>query len=137
MREYNRDDDEDVLTRLRFVDSLFGATLFLTKDGRKRGLWVWLGDEINTRLRNDSRLFDSGLERFQKWLDDPDGYRKEPSDLQFQLKELCFSPFFSHRTEDSSVRMTWIQVKKLADALAAGVASELEKSEEDCDPDQR
>jgi len=132
-REGNR-----TLGGFRYPDSLFFTKLFVTKDGRKRGLWVWIEDEVNTRLKQDQRVFEEGLVRFRKWLDDPDGYKKNPEDLRFQIKQICFSYFFAHRTEAAGIRLSWHQVKRLAQILVDGEAKEEYKTEAEdyFDPDR-
>jgi len=134
MGRYHREDDDDILAQMRCVDSMFGTTLFLTEDGRKRGLWVWIEDEINARLRTDTRMFDTGFERFvayvkEKKIDFSD--EKQVGDLRFHMRCLFFDYFFGHRTEGQAVRLGWAQAKRLAAAITKGIADEKDKTKED------
>lgn len=109
---------------------MFGTKLAVTNDGRHRGLWVWMADEINRTVDNDIRIFDEGLKRFTKYLASAD-YKKNPAMMGFMLRSIHFDYFFGHRTEAAGVRMTWKQTKALHAAL--GKALKEEPREEDYD----
>lgn len=125
-----------IIGEYRYIDSLFGVKLFLQKDGRRRGLWLNLEEEINSRIEQDSRLFEKGMQEFEKWMAAEDGYKKEPKMLRFMLRSICFSYFFEHRTEGKGMRLTWTQVRNFIKALTEAEKTEKEKTEDDgFDPD--
>ncbi len=122
---------EDALLELDYPDSLFDVRLFLTDDGRKRGLWIWLKENARMRNETDTQLFQEGLSNFKAWLDDPKGYAEEPGMLGFMLQSIHFDFFFGHRTEAPAIRLSWKQVKKLAAALLKEHKNKTKKTEED------
>jgi len=113
---------------MEYEDSLFGTKMAITTDGRHRGLWVWIADEINTVVKNDIRIFEEGLKRFTKYLASED-YKKNPEMMGFMLRSIHFDYFFGHRIESTGVRMTWKQTRDLHTAL--GEALKTEVKEED------
>lgn len=121
---------DDALLELKYPDSLFDIRLFLTGDGRKRGLWVWLEENHEDRIEADATYFKRGLEDFMK---DLRSRKKLPDDFEMLmlLKHTYFSYFFDHRTEASAIRLSWKQVKQLAAALKKGEKDETEKTEEE------
>lgn len=126
---------KDALLALRYPDSLFDVRLFLTDDGRKRGLWIWLEEDWKIRVDNDHRIFDEGLKKFVQYLKekkfDFDKMKPEQAfDFVFSLK-MYFDYFFSHRTEAAAIRLSWLQVKKLSAALEASRKAEKKKTEDD------
>lgn len=127
---------KDALLELTYPDSLFDVRLFLTDDGRKRGLWVWLEEDWKVRVENDSRIFEEGFRKFIEYLkkkkfDFNDLKPEQGFDFVFSLK-MYFDYFFSHRTEAAAIRLSWKQVKQLSAALLAGHKTETKKTEEDC-----
>lgn len=122
----------DAMLALRYPDSLFDVRLFLTDDGRKRGLWIWLEENWKIRWDNDLRIFEEDLKRFVQHLKEEKFDLEAPThlrDLAFALR-LHFDYFFGHRTEAAAIRLSWLQVKKLAAALEAGHAAETQKTED-------
>lgn len=125
---------EDAFFAATYPDSLYDVRLFLTGDGRKRGLWVCLEEDWKARSEQDWRLFSEGLKKFKAWLDDPKkGYAKEPDMLGFMLRSIHFSYFFEHRTEARAIRLSWRKSLKLAEALKKAHADEKKKTLDDYD----
>jgi hypothetical protein len=125
---------KDALLELTYADSLYGVRLYLTDDGRKRGLWVWLEEDAKIRIEQDWKMFERCLEKFKAWLDDPKkGYAKEPDMLGFMLRSIHFDYFFGHRTEASAIRLSWRKSKLLAAALNKAHRDEKNKTLEDYD----
>lgn len=124
------DRDPDTLFKARYIDSLFGTTLFLRRDGRRRGLWVWLEEDHKARIRQDTRIFEEGLKKFTAWLEAPDGYKEKPEMLGFMLRSIHFDYFFGHRTEGSAVRLTWPQLRKFIKAAKDAEKAETRKTED-------
>lgn len=129
---------EDALFEARFPDSLFDQRLFLTDDGRKRGLWIWLEEDAHSRIENDSRIFQQSLKEFLAYL------KKKKFDFSKELTagdgfdfvmsmKMYFDYFFSHRTEASAIRLSWRKSLKLAAALKKAHRDETKKSLEDYD----
>lgn len=107
----------------RDENNLFGARLFVdSTPDRSMGLWFWREEEVFARLEHDSQRFKAGVARMEAWLKSPEGYAKEPDMLRFFLRELWFPLFFQHRTEPHAVKLTWVQVKRLHEALTAELA---------------
>lgn len=128
---------KDAFFSATYADSLFDVRLFLTGDGRKRGLWVWLEEDWEARIEQDSRLFNNGLKRFMEYLKTKgktfDANKPEHVfDLIFRIK-MDFDYFFSHRTEAQAIRLSWRKSKLLAAALNKAHRDEKDKSLEDYD----
>ena len=126
---------KDALLELDWCDSIFDLRLFLTDDGRKRGLWVWLEEDAKRRVENDAEIFNEGFKKFvehlkKKKYDFANLKPEQGFDFIFSLK-LYFDYFFSHRTEAAAIRLSWKQVKKLEAALKKEHAAEKNKTEED------
>lgn len=123
----------DLLLELNYPDSIYDVRLFLTKDGRRRGLWVFLEEDSKRRTNRDGVMFNRGVTRLLKDLVE----KKFDINSSSAGFELClalqrhFDPFFGHRTESKAVRLSWKQVKRLAARLTAAHKSETEKTEED------
>lgn len=122
---------KDLLVELDYVDSLFDLRLFVTKDGRRRGLWVWLEDATEIRAKQDARYFEEGLADFVREL-----AKLNPKSKLYRwevgmLLRLHFDLFFGERTRPVGLRLSWKRVKKLAEGLLRGHASEKKKTEED------
>lgn len=125
--------DPDTLFRARYIDSLFGTTLFLRRDGRRRGLWVWLEEDHKARIEQDARIFEEGFKKFYEEMKkkvEKTGKMPDPLDLMFQLKHLHLSYFFDHRTEGAAVRLTWPQLRKFIKAATEAEKAEKEKTED-------
>lgn len=114
-------DDKDALFKANYVDSLYGMRMLLRPDGRRRGLWIWLEEEVNSRLSVDRQMFNIGLEKFIPELKKIFA-KKNKEMLEFEVRQTLrthFDFFFDHRTEGTAVRLTWPQVRKLIVALKA------------------
>jgi hypothetical protein len=134
-RYYTKDEkqDPDTLFSARYIDSMYGLKLFLTRDGRRRGLWVWLEEDSKARIESDSRIFNEGFKKFYDELKkkvEKTGKLPDPMDLLFSLKHIHFDYFFGHRTEATAVRLTWPQVRNFIKKLKAGEKDETKKTED-------
>lgn len=127
MPHYMKDNDR-LLMELNYPDSLYDTRLFLTGDGRKRGLWIWLEEDPEIRLKSDRDQFDRGIKDFMEELEEKRG-KMSRFEMSLSLRR-HFGTFFDHRTEARAVRLSWEQVKKLASGLRKGYADEKEKTEE-------
>jgi hypothetical protein len=130
---YTKSDDPDTLFEAEYIDSLFGLKLFLRRDGRRRGLWVWLEENIKYRIEQDSRIFEDGFKKFYAELKahvEKKGTLPDPFTLLFALKHNHFDYFFGHRTEATAVRLTWPQVRKFIKKLEESEAAEEHKTED-------
>ena len=128
-----QDDDPDTLYSARYIDSLFGLKLFLRRDGRRRGLWVWLEEDHKARIEQDRRLFEKGFKDFYEEMKksvEKTGKMPEPMDVLFRLKHLHLSYFFDHRTEATAMRLTWPQLRRFIKKLKESEAAEKEKTED-------
>jgi hypothetical protein len=117
------------LLMLTYADSIYDNRLFLLKDGRKRGLWIFLEEDPTLRIKADARFFDQGFDAFMK---DLDTFDKKDTMYRFKIftsLKIHFDPFFGHRTEGSAIRMTWKKVLKLAAALRKGYKDEKKKTD--------
>lgn len=125
---------KDALFEATYADSIFDQRLFLTDDGRKRGLWIWLEEDSHSRIEQDSRIFNEGLKRFVEHLKKKPSLTKPENMFEFVMTlKMDFDYFFSHRTEASAIRLSWRKSKLLAAALNKAHRDEKHKSLEDYD----
>lgn len=125
--------DPDTLFSARFIDSMYGLKMFLTRDGRRRGLWVWLEEDHKARIDSDSRIFNESFKKFYAELKktvEKTGKLPDPLDMLFSFKHLHFDYFFGHRTEATAMRLTWPQVRDFIKKLKAGEKDETKKTED-------
>lgn len=128
---YHTDDDDNVLFKANYADSMYGMRMLLLRDGRRRGLWVWLEEEVYTRLNSDKRRFDQGMDKFLPELEKIFA-KKDKENRMFEVRQALrfhLSLFFDNRTQGTAVRLTWPQVRELAAQLKAGDKDEKEKTE--------
>ena len=127
--------DSGVLYVADYVDSMFGLRLSLKKDGRKRGLWVFLEEEINSRMDQDWRIFEDGMEKLIPELEKIFA-KKNEKDLKmrpFEVRQalrLHLDYFLSHRTQGQGFRFTWKQLKKFIGKITYAEKAEKKKSED-------
>lgn len=126
-------DEEDgtLLFKARYVDSVYGLRLILLRDGRRRGLWVNLEEEIEKRKTIDRKLFQRGLEEILPKLHK---LAKKEALNEAEVESLLrthFAFFFECRTEGKATRLSWRQVRALSAALKKGDADEKNKDEDE------
>lgn len=126
-------DKKETLFQADYIDSMYGLRLFLRKDGRKRGLWIFLEEDSTARLDSDFRSFEHGMKEF---LTELKKLMKKPDDQMFEFNirmalKHHFDLFFSHRTEGTGFRFTWSQLRNFIAKAKKGIADEKRKTDVD------
>lgn len=120
---------DDSLFIAPYIDSLVGAQLVLTKDGRRRGLWVWLENDLEIVQRHHELRYEEALAKMMKAIKKKRGKPNE-GDMRCWLG-VYFSVFSSEydRQSNNGVRLTWRQARALAAKLNSSIKAEKHKTE--------
>jgi len=130
-RSYASDyDEENLLFKAYYEDSLYGLRLNLRRDGRRRGLWVNLEEDRRIRSKRDLEVWEEALEDLMPVLAKLFSKKEvDPLDVRMAIR-LHMGWFFDHRTEGLGMRLTWPQVRKFIAALTAREKEEKNKTED-------